>query len=108
MKTVILLFLAVLVLAVPAASADEAWILWTHYMWSEQGIDRWTPTGTTSSLDECQAVGELGLSNSARGFTGRARLVQQGLSLTMHFPSGQRASIFAVCLPARIDPREPK
>jgi|SRR5437867_7429058 len=104
MKTVIV-FLAVLAVAVSSVSADEGWILWTHSMWSEKGIDFWTPTGSTTSLEECQAVGELGLRNSARKATGTARVTHEGLSLTMHFPSGDRASILAVCMPASIDPR---
>lgn len=107
MKTVIL-FLAVLAVSIPVVSADEGWILWTHQMWSEKGIDRWTPTGSTSSLEECQAVGELGLRNAARKFTGTARVTHEGLSTTMQFPSGDRAYIMAVCLPARLDPRDAK
>jgi len=107
MKTVIL-FLAVLMVSMPVVSADEGWILWTHQMWSEKEIDRWTPTGSAESLDECRVAAELGLANAARKFTGTAKVVHVGLSLTMHFASGERASILAVCLPARLDPREAK
>jgi len=107
MKTVIL-FLAVLAVSIPVVSADEGWILWSHQMWSEKGIDNWTPMGSMTSLEHCQAVGELGLRNSARKSTSTARVTHEGLSLTMHFASGERASIVVVCLPARLDPREAK
>ncbi|SRR5712692_520701 len=89
-----------------------AWVAWTHAVFPSKGVDDWTPTGASESLEECKQAAVTAAGNSARKFRAQndrgTTYAQTGAVIEVTFASGERASIAFVCLPDTLDPRGPK
>lgn len=79
-----------------------AWIVWMHAVSSDLGKDVWTPTRAVETLDECQHIIDVALSNLAAR-TARAQHTGNVVEVTLS--GGSRASYSGICLPETIDPR---
>ncbi len=89
-----------------------AWVAWQHGVFQSKGIEEWTPTGATETLNDCKQAAVTASENAVRKFRAKNQkdtiLTHTGAVIEMTFASGEKASIVFICLPDTVDPRRPK